>query len=234
MPSPSLIVIAGPNGSGKTSLIKKLMAQPGIDLGTYINADDIELGLHTITDLQVRSREAQRIADEKRAECLKQGKPFSFETVMSHPSKIELMNEARSIGFRASLFFVAVDNPLLNIERVSVRVSQGGHSVPSDRIFSRYARTLALLSRAALAADDAVLFDNTTAGNGPRVVATVTRQEGSFLLEVINPRCEWLQREFLSYLPYSGLQSGTIASVLVPEQVLRDVDLKRTADLSFP
>jgi predicted ABC-type ATPase len=234
MLQPQLTMIAGPNGSGMTSLIKMMMALPGINLGTYINADDIELGLLSIADPQARSHEAQRIADEKRAACLQVGKPFSFKTVMSHPSKIELMNEARQTGFNVSLFFVAVDNPLLNVERVSVRVSQGGHSVPRDRIVSRYERTLALLPRAILAADDAVLFDNTATGKGPRAVATVIRQEGGFLFEVIDPRCGWLQRELLSCLPFSGLQSGTIFTVLIPEQVLCKVDLKRTENLSFP
>jgi predicted ABC-type ATPase len=234
MSSPSLVVIAGPNGSGKSSLIRMLTVQSGFNLGTYINADDIEIGLHAISDPQARSREAQRISDEMRAACLTKGKPFSFETVMSHPSKIELMNEARRTGYHVSLFFVAVDNPSLNIERVGVRVSQGGHPVPTDRIISRYGRTLALLPRAILAADEVVMFDNTATGKGPRSVALVTRQEGGFLLEVTNRDCEWLVREFLSYLPYSGLQSGTTSSVFVPEAVFHEADQRRTADLTFP
>ncbi len=234
MAAPSLVVIAGPNGSGKSSLIKKLATMPGIDLGIYINADDIELDLRDIADLQLRSREAQRIADGRRARCLDEGAPFSFETVMSHPSKIDLMNEARQRGFRVTLFFVAVDDPLLNVERVSVRVSQGGHSVPPDRIVSRYRRTLALLPRAILAADSVVLFDNTAQGSGPQAVASVTRGAGGFLLEVHQKGCEWLERELLAHLPFSGLRSGQVSFVLIPEAVLRDMDQRRTAELIFP
>ncbi len=65
MPSPSLVVIVGPNGSGKSSLIKVLADLPDIDLGTYINADDIELTLQALTDSQARSREGdhRRTAD---------------------------------------------------------------------------------------------------------------------------------------------------------------------------
>jgi predicted ABC-type ATPase len=234
MVAPGLVVIAGPNGSGKSSLIQKLMTMPEINLGTYINADDIELGLHDIVDPQRRSREAQRIADANRTDCLEKGKSFSFETVMSHPSKIDLMHQARQRGYGVTLLFVAVDDPLLNIERVSVRVSQGGHSVPPDRIVSRYHRTLALLPRAILASDSSVLFDNTERGSGPQSVMTATREATGFRLSLHKSGCAWLEREFLSHLPFSGLMSGQVSSVLAPEAVLRDADQRRTADLTFP
>jgi predicted ABC-type ATPase len=234
MPRPTLVVIAGPNGSGKSSLIGKLQGSPDIHLGTYINADDIELGLKRIVDPQARSREAQKQADALRADCLARKSPFSFETVMSHPSKIELMSEARRLGYSVSLYFVAVDDPLLNIQRVQVRVSQGGHSVPEDRIVSRYRRTLALLPRALIACDDAVLFDNTAAGQGPTPAASAFRIGEGFQFEVLNANCGWLRRELLSHLPFSGLLTGQVTSALVPEAVLRSVDLRRTAGLAFP
>jgi predicted ABC-type ATPase len=234
MAGPTLVVIAGPNGSGKSSLIRKLTSIPEINLGTYINADDIELGLGHITDPQLRSREAQKIADQQREACINNREPFSFETVMSHPSKIDLMAEARQLGYNVTLFFVAVDDPSLNIDRVGTRVSQGGHSVPADRIVSRYYRTLALLSRALLTSDSAVLFDNTERGTGPNAVMTVSRETGGFQFDLLRKDCEWLDRELLAHLPFSGLRTGQIASVLVPEAVLEAADLRRTAGLTFP
>jgi predicted ABC-type ATPase len=234
VPQPSLVVVAGPNGSGKSSLIGSLSSNPKINFDTYINADDIELGLKHIDNPQARSREAQRLADQQRATCLDAGETFSFETVMSHPSKIDLMAEARRRGFKVSLFFVAVADPRVNIARVSQRVSLGGHPVPEDRIVSRYHRTLALLPRALLASDNAVLFDNTISGRGPRPVAAIVREGDLFTLSVIDRQSEWLRREFLAHLPYSGLMSGTISTAVVPESVLQDANQRRIAGIDFP
>jgi predicted ABC-type ATPase len=190
--------------------------------------------LNSASSTSSRSREAQRLADEQRSTCLSSRTTFSFETVMSHPSKTDLMAEARAAGFRVTLFFVAVNDPGLNIMRVGQRVSLGGHSVPEDRIVSRYARTLALLPRALLSCDVAVLFDNTAAGSGPQPVANVVRNAEGFQLTVLDSGCSWLRRELLTHLHYSGLLSGTTESALVPEAVLQAVDRRRTADITFP
>ena len=80
---------------------------------------------------------------------------------MSHPSKVDVMRRARSLGFHVTLFFVGVEEPTINIARVAQRVAQGGHDVPRDRIVARYHRTMALLPDAVVAADHSVIFDNT-------------------------------------------------------------------------
>src|SRR5262245_53679372 len=111
---PSVVVIAGPNGSGKSSLTRLLQAQ-GYALGEYINPDDIAVALSgTYAE---RVREAQAIADARRADAIAARRSFSFETVFSHPSKLEVLEEARRAGFELTLFFVAVDDPSINIER---------------------------------------------------------------------------------------------------------------------
>lgn len=155
---PVLLMIAGPNGSGKSTLTRQLRAD-GVDLGTYINPDEIATKLlGTDSD---KALDAQRIAEEKRQECLAQRVSFSFETVMSHPSKIALLQQARDLGYYAVMFFVSTETPELNVARVRQRVALGGHPVPEDRIVSRYHRTLKLLPNAVVACDRAVLFDNT-------------------------------------------------------------------------
>ena len=127
-------MIAGPNGSGKTTLTERLRAA-GFDLGEYINADDISVGL--AGDSADVSREAQRLAEERRQSCLARGVSFSFETVMSHPSKIELLHQARALGYFIQLFFVGVEDPRINVDRVAQRVALGGHDVPIVRIIQR-------------------------------------------------------------------------------------------------
>jgi predicted ABC-type ATPase len=89
---------------------------------------------------------------------------FSFETVMSHPSKVEILARAREAGFFAQLWFVGTDDPQTNVERVALRVAQGGHDVPRDRIVARWKRTMELLSEAIRSANEAFVFDNSVGG----------------------------------------------------------------------
>jgi predicted ABC-type ATPase len=73
---------------------------------------------------------------------------FSFETVMSSADKVEFLKQAQESGFRTYLYYIATDDPEINISRVKNRVKAGGHSVPQDKIISRYYRSLDLLSAA--------------------------------------------------------------------------------------
>jgi predicted ABC-type ATPase len=155
--APFLLVFAGPNGSGKSTLVDYLI-EAGIDFGEHINPDEIAATL----DLPepARSRQAQAIADFQRDRCLASKSSFSFETVMSHPSKVNFMIRAHDAGYDVTLYFVCTSNPEINIRRVENRVRRGGHDVPHERIVSRYWRTLELLPHAALVARRTVLFDN--------------------------------------------------------------------------
>jgi predicted ABC-type ATPase len=81
---------------------------------------------------------------------------------MSSPDKVELLREAKSKGFRTYLYFVATDDPNINVQRVGNRVVKGGHGVPEDKIVSRYYRSLSLLGEAIRHTDRAFLFDTTT------------------------------------------------------------------------
>jgi predicted ABC-type ATPase len=155
--APFLLVVSGPNGSGKSTLTDYLI-EAGIDFGQYINPDQIAATL----DLPepARSKQAQAIADFQRERCLTSQLDFSFETVMSHPGKVDLMIRADDAGYDVTLYFVCTSDPEINIRRVENRVRRGGHDVPHERIVARYWRTLGLLPHAALVARRTVLFDN--------------------------------------------------------------------------
>lgn len=154
---PFVLVFAGPNGSGKSTLTKHLQS-PGVDFGAYINPDEIASTLN-LPEPQ-RSTQAQSIADLQRDSCIRQGMSFTFETVMSHPSKVELMIRADDAGYDVVLYFVATSDAEINVKRVENRVARGGHDVPHDRVRARYHRSLSLLSHAALVARHTVVFDN--------------------------------------------------------------------------
>nr|WP_242617029.1 zeta toxin family protein [Rivibacter subsaxonicus] len=89
-----------------------------------------------------------------------EGRTFTFETVMSSRDKVDFMKEARERGYRVYLYFVATDDPAINVDRVRRRVKQGGHSVPAKKVRERYARSIGLMTEACWIAHRAYVFDN--------------------------------------------------------------------------
>jgi predicted ABC-type ATPase len=164
-------MVAGPNGAGKTTLVRWLQ-QHHVDFGEYINPDDIAQELKGSYDERVR--QAQLIADQRREACIQARRSFSFETVMSHPSKVDILLQAKQAGFFIQLFFIGTAYPQLSITRVALRVVQGGHAVPSDRIIARWFRTMEQLAGAIRLTDRAYILDNTAIGIdvGRRLVFT--------------------------------------------------------------
>ena len=108
----------------------------------------------------VNSYFASAACDFLRQKLLEQKVSFTLETVMSHAGKVELLAQAQAAGYRTYLYFVATDDPAINISRVQSRVKLGGHSVPEDRIKSRYHRSLDLLMDAIRHTNRAYVFDN--------------------------------------------------------------------------
>lgn len=106
-------------------------------------------------------RLAQIVADYMRYELLQQRRKFSFETVFSHDSKLDIMRQAAAAGYKVYLYFVCTESPEINKYRVKeVRLKEGGHDVPEDKIESRYYRSLDYLFEAAQIAHQVYFFDN--------------------------------------------------------------------------
>lgn len=108
----------------------------------------------------VNSYWASVLADFIRHKLLAARISFTFETVMSSPDKVAFLKKAQQAGYRTYLYFVATEDPEINVARVSYRVQTGGHPVAEDKIRSRYVRSLELLSQAVTHADRAYIFDN--------------------------------------------------------------------------
>lgn len=117
-------------------------------------------GIIEFTNLEMNSYYVSVLADFLRRKAIEEFKSFSFETVMSSPDKVRLLQEARNSGYRTYLYFVATEDPIINIERVKNRVAAGGHDVPEDKIVNRYHRSLALLPEAIRNSHRAYLFDS--------------------------------------------------------------------------
>ncbi len=110
--------------------------------------------------VKVNSYLASVASDFIRQKLMEQKISFTLETVMSHQSKVELLAQAQTAGYRTYLYFVATDDPAINISRVKSRVKLGGHNVPEDRIETRYHRSLELLMNATRHTNRAYIFDN--------------------------------------------------------------------------
>jgi predicted ABC-type ATPase len=110
--------------------------------------------------VEVNSYLASVASDFLRQKLMEQKISFTLETVMSHPSKVDLLTQAQSAGYRTYLYFVATDDPAINISRVNSRVKLGGHDVPKEKIAERYHRSLALLMVAIRHTNRAYIFDN--------------------------------------------------------------------------
>jgi predicted ABC-type ATPase len=108
----------------------------------------------------VNSYHASVLADFIRHKLLQQRISFTFETVMSSADKVSFLCKAQRAGFRTYLYYVATEDPEINVSRVRHRVATGGHSVPTDKITSRYVRSLDLLYDAVACSDRAYVFDN--------------------------------------------------------------------------
>lgn len=161
---PTMILLAGPNGAGKSTLYETRVA-PSF-AGPFINADIIQRD--ELRDASPdASYEAARIASAHRAEYLAQGRDFVTETVFSHPSKLELVDEAHTSGFTVIVMHVGVDSSELSVHRVGARVGEGGHNVPEEKIRARYERGAPLIRAAVLKADRGMVFDNSALNQPP-------------------------------------------------------------------
>lgn len=162
--SPTLVLLAGPNGAGKSTLYETRVAPRFA--GPFINADLIqrdELG----DPSPAASYRAAEIASRRRAEFIAQGRDFVTETVFSHISKLELIDDAQAGGFTVVVMHVGVDSPDISVARVSARVDEGGHVVPEEKIRARYARGGALIRQAILKADRGMVYDNSSLNAPP-------------------------------------------------------------------
>jgi predicted ABC-type ATPase len=130
-----------------------------LDEAEYLSFNDDKLSFHNVI---VNSYFASVAADFIRHKLLETGTSFTFETVMSSPDKVAFLQKAQRRGYRTYLYYVATEDPIINILRVQRRVSLGGHPVPEDKIIARYGRSLDLLVDAIRHTNRAYIFDNST------------------------------------------------------------------------
>ena len=172
---PVLIVIAGPNGSGKTEITRILRTRYDWTEGLIeINPDNIAQEQSGDWNDPAAVLMAARQADALREGCLTRKEGLLFETVLSTPQKIDFISRAKSAGYFIRVIFVGTENPEINRVRVEWRVENGGHSVPLEKIISCYQRSMKLGIEAAKIADRAYFVDNSRDVNPDDVIGPFT------------------------------------------------------------
>jgi predicted ABC-type ATPase len=138
----------------------ELLRQRGLD--KILQTLRFEDGKLYISADAMDSYVASVLVEFMRSKLLEARQTFTFETVMSHPSKVQVLRMAQELGYRTYLYYVATDDSAINVSRVANRVALGGHSVPVDKIVMRYQKSLALLLSAIRYSSRAYIFDNST------------------------------------------------------------------------
>ena len=159
---PTLFVVAGPNGCGKSTLTRTAWFG-GVEV---IDPDAIARNVETGSPGQA-GREALR----RRRAAVGAGRPLVVETTLAGHGVLRLMKAARKVGYRIELHYVSVDSPDRALDRIRTRVAQGGHDVPEADARRRFARSLANLPAAIEGSDEARLYDNTDPDQPHREVA---------------------------------------------------------------
>lgn len=150
---PIVVALAGPNGAGKSTFFGAHLQPSGL---RFINADDLG------RELNIDLYEAARLANSLRIELAQRRESFVFETVFSDPQrdKLSFLKDAAARGYAVVLVFIGIASATASEGRVAMRVSQGGHDVPTEKIMARYPRTLANLAAAMAELPLVLVYDN--------------------------------------------------------------------------
>jgi len=180
---PILVAIAGPNGAGKSSFFEAHLATSGLD---FLNADVLA------ETLAIDAYAASSLADELRRQRIERRESFIFETVFSDPvgDKVEFLKSAERVGYFVFLIFIGINDPDLSSDRVAMRVSQGGHDVPAQKLAERYPRVMKNLKRALAELSNVWIYDHSDLDVGYRLVATI---ENGQKIKLHEPVPEWLR-----------------------------------------
>jgi len=181
---PLLVAVTGPNGAGKTTFYHAHLKPAGLRL---INADVLA------AELDMEAYAAAAVAGRLRQELLRQRESFVFETVFSDPvgDKLEFLKAAAEQGYTVILCFIGISGPEVSEQRVAMRVTQGGHDVPAEKLITRYPRILANLQAAIRDLPHVWVFDNDELRTPFRKAAVFEQGRATFTHQ---PVPKWLRQ----------------------------------------
>jgi len=176
---PNLYIIAGPNGAGKTTFARKFLPEY-VECLEFVNADLIAGGLSPFAP-EKAAIHAGRLMLEQIHSLVKRGLDFGFETTLAGKTYVKLLRDIRK-RYLIHIFFLWIPNVELAIERINLRVRNGGHHIPEAIVHRRFSRSLPNFLRFYQPlADSWTIFDNS--GDDPRMIAF----EESGNIEILDP-----------------------------------------------
>jgi len=189
-----LWLLAGGNGAGKSTFYRTRLEPLGM---AFINADVLAQQLFP-DEAEERSYEAAKIAETMRLDLLDKGRSFCFETVFSHPSKIDFIAKAKTLGYEIVLVYIHLETASLNQARVSQRVSEGGHHVPDEKVISRIPRVMQNIKQALPLFDVSYVLDNSRLDNPFQQVAVIKGGQMAFAKEPLPAWAAGLLNDYLN------------------------------------
>lgn len=188
---PEMIIIAGPNGSGKTSVTQRFLHHEWAEGTLYINPDEVAKDMFGDWNSAEAVRKAADYCAALREECLREHRSFVFETVMSAEDKVNFIIRAKKAGFFIRLFFISTVHPSVNAARIANRVMKGGHDVPIPKIISRYYKSIENCHTVSRVVDRLYVCDNSVDGEDARLLFRLVDGELKKRYVAVVP--EWAQ-----------------------------------------
>lgn len=188
---PVLIVIAGPNGSGKTTITSQILHHEWLENSVYINPDQVAQERFGDWNSAEAVRQAAVYCADWRERCLSERQSMIFETVFSADDKLDFIHRAKQAGFFIRLFFVCTESPMINAARIAGRVMKGGHDVPITKIISRYQKSIINCKVATAIADRVYLYDNSVDGQEARILFRFA--DGNIIKRYTDDIPQWTQ-----------------------------------------
>lgn len=188
---PTLCIVAGPNGSGKTTTTIQLLENEWAADSVYINPDNIAQEMFGNWNSPEAVLKAAQHSTELRYKCLEEKKNFVFETVFSSDEKLEFIRKAKDAGFFIRFFFVCTEKPSINVLRVTNRFLTGGHEVPISKIVTRYYKSLANAAVAISIVDRAYIYDNSVDNRLPKLICRMV--DGTLYKQYAEILPNWVQ-----------------------------------------
>lgn len=154
----NLYIISGCNGAGKTTASFTVLPEM-LNCKEFVNADEIARGISPFKPENV-AIQAGKIMLTRIDDLLNQQSDFAIETTLTTKSYLNTIKKAKSLGYQITLLFFWLNDVELAIERVKLRVSEGGHNIPEDVIRRRYFKGIKNLKDFASASDYWLIIDS--------------------------------------------------------------------------